>query len=553
MSRKENNTQSQKRKISKLAIASVSLGIVGFFILFFTAIIYQPRWIKVLYHNIDAPTAIAGLIFGLVALMRIKTSRGMLKGNALAILGIVLTGLICGLWSLGHRRRVSILGRGMICSGNLYRLKNAMQIYARQTGQYPEPSQWCDLLLEQGNVSVVDLVCPSIMFYWPSSVRRWRIFTWPYPKKGRCHYAMNPNCNPNSPRYTVLLFESREGWNQFGGTELVTTKRHGRICNILVNGGGVIPEKWTTLGDLRWGVEDGSNSGNFRRPHNEDELKYWLENMVWYHQFTNEEISAATGMTEKEIVAALKKLDIRRGNRPKRAEDGSLLVLPYPGGRHPRIGFLDGAIEPQRETKFSVFTPWDANSYVVVDLPEAIWSNLGLTYLAHTHIDTIWTKQGIELPKLEWNRKPDGILDIERKLPNGIVFGVKVKPTKEAVRVELWIENGTDKELSDLRVQNCVMTKMAVGFEQQTNDNKVLTNPYVACRSSDGRRWIITAWENCNNPWANQRCPCFHSDPKFPDLEPGQTYRLHGWLSFYEGTDIKAEFKRIEATGWLEK
>jgi len=295
------------------------------------------------------------------------------------------------------------------------------------------------------------------------------------------------------------------------------------------------------------------NFSNFRRPSNDKELEYWLKNMVWYHRFTNEKIRAATGLTENEIIASLKKFDIRPENRPKRKKDSPLLVLPYPGGRHPRIGFLDGAIDPQRETKFSVFTPWDANSYVVVDLPEAIWSNLDLTYLAHTHIDTIWTKQGIDLPKLEWNRRPDGILDIERKLPNGIAFGVKVKPTKKAVQMELWLKNGTEQKLSDLRIQICVMTKMTAAFEQQTNDNKVFTNPYVACQSSDGKRWIITAWENCNNPWGNEKCPCFHSDPKFPDLQPGQTYRLHGWLSFYEGTDIKTEFDRIEATGWRKK
>jgi hypothetical protein len=292
---------------------------------------------------------------------------------------------------------------------------------------------------------------------------------------------------------------------------------------------------------------------NYRRARDDKELKYWLENMVWYHRFTNDEIRAATGLTEKEIIASLKKFDIRPENRPKRAEEAPLLVLPYPGGRHPRIGFLDGAIDPQRETKFSVFTPWDANSYVVVDLPEAIWSNLGLTYLAHTHIDTIWTKQGIDLPKLEWNRRTDGTLDVERKLPNGIAFGAHVTPTKEAVRMELWLKNGTGQNLSDLRVQNCIMTKMAAGFEQQTNDNKVFTNPYVACRSNDSKRWIITAWENCNNPWGNDKCPCFHSDPKFPDLEPGQIHRLHGWLSFYEGTNIKGEFERIEATGWQKK
>jgi hypothetical protein len=295
------------------------------------------------------------------------------------------------------------------------------------------------------------------------------------------------------------------------------------------------------------------NSDNFRRPANDDELKYWLKNMVWYHHFTNAEITAATGSTDEEIFTAMEKFNIRPDNKPEPNENSSLIVLPYPGGRHPRIGFLEGAINPQRETKFSVFIPWDRDSYVVLDVPEAIWSNLGLTYLAHTHIDTIWTKKGITLPKLEWNRHPDGTLDIERMLPNKITFGVKVKPTKDAVRMEMWLSNGTGQRLTDLRIQNCVMTKMAAGFEQQTNDNKVFTNPYVACRSGDGKRWIITAWENCNNPWGNENCPCFHSDPKFPDLEPGQSYRLRGWLSFYEGTDIKKEFKRIEATGWRKR
>ena len=295
------------------------------------------------------------------------------------------------------------------------------------------------------------------------------------------------------------------------------------------------------------------SSDTFRRPANDEELEYWLKNMVWYHHFTNAEITAATGLINEEIVTTMDRFNIRPDNRPEPNDDSPLIVLPYPGGRHPRIGFLEGAINPQRETKFSVFTPWDRDSYVVLDVPEAIWSNLGLTYLAHTHVDTIWTKKDISLPKLEWKRHPDGTLDIERVLPNEIAFGVKVKPTKEAALMEMWLRNGTRQRLADLRIQNCVMTKMAVGFEQQTNDNKIFTNPYVACRSGDGKRWIITAWENCYNPWGNEKCPCFHSDPKFPDLEPGQSYRLRGWLSFYEGTDIEKEFKRIEAIGWRKR
>jgi PhoPQ-activated pathogenicity-related protein len=289
--------------------------------------------------------------------------------------------------------------------------------------------------------------------------------------------------------------------------------------------------------------------GNARRP-DEPSLRFWLWNMMALHRFSRDEVRAATGMTAGEIDGALQRYDVRLDPPPARAAHEPLLVVPYPGGRHPRIGFLDGAVNPQRETKVSVFTPWDPASYVVVDVPEAIWSNLGLTYLAHTHVPTVWSKQDNELPKLEWFRRTDGSLDLERTLPNGIAFGAKVVPGRDGVRMELWLRNGTREKLSDLRVQNCVMLKGAKGFTAQSNDNKVLAQPYAAARSDDGKRWVITAWEPNHKPWANPPCPCIHSDPKFPDCAPGETQRVRGWLSFYEGADVQAEFKRLDGMGW---
>lgn len=289
-------------------------------------------------------------------------------------------------------------------------------------------------------------------------------------------------------------------------------------------------------------------STDFRRPVDDADLRYWLENMR-RHRFDLGEMAAATGLTASEVQDALERFNLR-GAPAARPPGSPLLLLPYPGGRHPRLGFLDGAVAPQRETKVSVFTPWDPASYVVVDVPEAIWSNLGLTYLAHTHIPTIWTRQNVELPKLEWNRRPDGSLDIERVLPNGIAFGVYIFARADAVQMELWLQNGTREPLSDLRVQVCLLLKGAAGFAAQTNDNKVLAAPYAACRSADGQRWIITAWEPCHRSWANPPVPCLHSDPKLPDCPPGRTVRARGWLSFYEGRDVEAEFRRIEQTGW---
>ncbi len=302
-----------------------------------------------------------------------------------------------------------------------------------------------------------------------------------------------------------------------------------------------------------------AGEGNGRKPADDAQLKSWLENTLWHHHFTDAEAMDALGLSADELAAAKKKFDISDATRPKLApkEGEPLRVLPYPGGRHPRIGFLDGAVDPQRESKVSVFTPWDEKSYVVVDVPEAIWSNLGLTYLAHTHVPTIFSKQKIEMEKLEWKwvNVKDGeveaqALSLMRKLPNGISFTSVVKPGKDAVRMEMTLTNGTKETLSDLRVQMCVMLKGAEGFTKQTNDNKVISKPYVAAKDEKGERWIISAWEPSHRPWANAPVPCLHSDPKFPDAKPGETVSIRGWLSFYEGKDVEGEFKRIEATGW---
>jgi hypothetical protein len=290
----------------------------------------------------------------------------------------------------------------------------------------------------------------------------------------------------------------------------------------------------------------------FRSPTSEADLRFWLENMIVFHRFQPGEVSAATGLTLDEIDQAMGKFGLKGKSPPALAPGDPLRTLSYPGGRHPRIGFLEGALMPQRETKVSVFTPWDSASYIVVDLPEAIFSNLGLIYLAHTHGYTIWDRQGITLPRREWNRHPDGTLDHERMLPNGIAFGARVTATPTEVRMELWLRNGTKEKLSGLRVQNCVMLGHARGFTAQTGANKVFHSPYSAARSDDGPRWVITAWVPVQRCWGNDPCPCLHSDPQFPDCPPGETVRVRGWLSFHVGNDLENELQRIEKTGWRE-
>ena len=290
--------------------------------------------------------------------------------------------------------------------------------------------------------------------------------------------------------------------------------------------------------------------GNARKPESDEILRGWLENMVGHHGFSLADVREAIGLEPSETRAALKRFGIRRFEADHNG--GGLKVLPFPGGWHPRIGFLDGAVDPQRETKLSVFTPWDPKSFVVADVPEAIWSNLGLTYLAHTHVPTVWTEKGVELEKLEWKRTNDGYA-IERRLPNGIRFGCEAEVKDNDLAMRLWLHNGTKSKLTGMRVQNCVMLRGAHEFAAQTRDNKVMRSPFAACRNAAGNRWVITAWEPIHRPWGNTLCPCLHSDPKFPDAAVGQTVEVKGWLTFFEGTELDAELQRLAAKWQLKE
>lgn len=278
------------------------------------------------------------------------------------------------------------------------------------------------------------------------------------------------------------------------------------------------------------------------RPLTEENRDQWLRNMVVDHRFSPEEVRSATGLTLAEAEAAATRILTTAADPP--TVPATVKVLPYPGGRHPRRGFLDGALYPQRETKVSLFPPWKDGGYVVVDVPEAIFSNLGLTYLAHTHIPTVWSQQGIDLPPLEWH-ETDGALTCERTLPNGIRFTSRVTPQDNGAAMTLTLTNGTPHPLTGLRVQVCTMLSAADGFTSQMNLPKIVEEPFIAVRSETGNRWIITAWTPNNRVWSNPPVPCIHSDPIFPDCPPGETVAVTGGLWFYEGDGIRDVLRQL--------
>jgi len=272
------------------------------------------------------------------------------------------------------------------------------------------------------------------------------------------------------------------------------------------------------------------------------DVRSWLENMLHYHRYTLTETAQVLGSSEKEVSDKVSQLGLEK-TRVRPSNQKQIIVLPYPGGRHPRIGFLEGAYDPMRGTKASIFLPWDPTSYVVVDLPEAVFSNLGLIFLAHTHIPTVWNDQNEVLENVDWDMKEGHHMSFRRTLPNGIVFGASVRPVEQRVEMELWLRNVTDQDLSNLTAQICVMLKGAPEFNGQTNENKVLKKPTAAVRSLNGNRWVLTAWQGADHLWGNAQCPCMHSDPRLPDCPSGQTVRVSGRLWFYEGLDIEQELE----------
>ena len=276
----------------------------------------------------------------------------------------------------------------------------------------------------------------------------------------------------------------------------------------------------------------------------EEEL-FWLANALSDHVFSIEETAVATGISPDRIKGLLEREAI-----PKTAawhDNDAVKLLPYPGGRHPRIGFLEGAIDPMRGTKVSLFTPWNERSYIVIDVPEAIWSNLGLIWLAHTHIPTFWDEQGIAVEPFEWDRRPDGSMRFECCLPNDIRFGSLVRPAADGATMQMWFHNGTDALLTGLRAQVCIMFKGAEGFRAQTNENKIYQKPVAVARHCLHDRYILTAWKPCHGVWGNERCPCLHSDPIFPDCAPGETVYSHGIVVFYEGQDLDGAVSRVKS------
>ncbi|MFB0555902.1 MAG: hypothetical protein ACETWQ_21565 [Phycisphaerae bacterium] len=125
--------------------------------------------------------------------------------------------------------------------------KRMADLYPKIKLIFPAPRRWCDALewafagtRVRSRRHEVDLimkfhVCPSV-------------------GEGENHYAMNSKCRPDSPPDMVLLFETKAGWNQHGGTELFTFDNHNPKggCVLLNDGTVKFIRTKEELQQLRW-------------------------------------------------------------------------------------------------------------------------------------------------------------------------------------------------------------------------------------------------------------------------------------------------------------
>jgi hypothetical protein len=102
------------------------------------------------------------------------------------------------------------------CASNLNSLNAQFHSYVENEKTYPKSDEWCNTIV-RANQDKGHIFENSLLN---------KLFICPSAGEGKCHYAMNPNCEPNSPGDMVLLFETKAGWNQHGGPELFTFDNH---------------------------------------------------------------------------------------------------------------------------------------------------------------------------------------------------------------------------------------------------------------------------------------------------------------------------------------
>lgn len=214
-------------KTSGLAISSLVLGILGLFTC--------------------GATALIGLILGIIALVKVKNSRGALSGGGLALAGIIVSAIFVFMIPIFAAMLLPALAAAkqkaqtVNCMSCVKGLTFEMRMYAdNNQNHYPAATNWCDALLLQSNTGLTNI------FHCPADF-----------SGGRCSYAFNAQVagaeTGKVDPATVVIFEANGGWNRSGGKELLLVNpRHGRQIVVGFADGHVEAVSESRLAQLRW-------------------------------------------------------------------------------------------------------------------------------------------------------------------------------------------------------------------------------------------------------------------------------------------------------------
>ena len=273
----------------------------------------------------------------------------------------------------------------------------------------------------------------------------------------------------------------------------------------------------------------------------EEELRTWLENMIWKHKFNKEEVTAATGLSSEAVDAAIRKYDIRLDNSPVETPADRIVVLPQTGGR---FAFLNRYASPQHWIIVSVFSPWQPEdrsqaSYLDVELDQIIF-NCGLTTETTDKAQRTAPAQKIERPRKMWKELPNGELQITQHIfetgEERITAQANIKPHEKHVIIDIAFTNETTGTLT-LSPPSPISPRWIHGVNKISKHDVIQQTPYRAIPDVIENRWIITAWN-----WSNRMSSC----------GPGDTRTVKGLISFYEGKDVRNELERLDASKWAE-
>jgi len=241
------------------------------------------------------------------------------------------------------------------------------------------------------------------------------------------------------------------------------------------------------------------------------------------------------------------------------------------------IRILPGAWRPHYPWEHIAWVspPWPSQDYIWLDFPEAIFTSQGLLFLSHVNppIPTVFHN----LPSVPWKQIPGGI-SFERTLPNGIALGGSVtRGEGTTVDLELHLKNGTAEPLERIKLQTCAYLRAIEEFADFSQDNKfvhvadegwipmsqaakrddskakyrigwgtgklVADLPAAVVVSNDAKRLVAITWfDHTFRMVGNPRHPCFHADPRLPDLAPGERASIRGKLIFFEGSLADFDF-----------